>query len=217
MIVKITGRVRGTTAGKYPENREEEQFHINSRGDQLVAQGLPERSELVRMGGSYMVKQGTAVAPVTAEPTTAAHYSLWNGESAGGRCYLIDSIECLIVTSTAVATPLYTVAQLNLTNPITAPAAGDTPKSLSGRKNYGGKGIAKQAVTITDDGAWHNVGPYLMPFTGTATAGLVYELNVYGRYIVPPQGLFSLASVATTTTGTIRYCIIYHEVDLILY
>jgi hypothetical protein len=42
MLIKIAGRVRGLFAGNYPENREDEQFHLNSRGDQLVAQALPE-------------------------------------------------------------------------------------------------------------------------------------------------------------------------------
>lgn len=217
MLVKICGRVRGKFAGNYPENREDEQLHLNNRGDQLVVQGLPERSELVRMGMSYMVRQGTAVAPVASEPTTAAHYSIWNGEPMGGRSYIIDMIGCAITTSTAVATPMYAVAQLNLSNPIAAPAAGDTPKSLSGRRNYTGRGIFKQSLTITDDGGWHNVGPYLMPFTGTATAGLTFEQNVYGRYIVPPQGMFSLASVATTTTGAVKYWVVFHEVDLTLF
>lgn len=216
MLVKICGRVRGKFAGNYPENREDEQLHLNNRGDQIVVQGLPERSDLIRLGQSYMVRQGTAVAPVTAEPTTAAHYSVWNGENPGGRSYVIDMIGCAITTSTAVATALYTVAQLNLTNPITAPSAGDTPKSLSGRKNYGGKGLFRQSVTITDDGGWHNVGPALFPPQGSATSGLVYEFSTLGRYIVPPQGMFSLASVATTTTGAVKYWVIYHEVDIIM-
>jgi hypothetical protein len=41
MLNKIVGRVRGLFAGNYPENREDEQFHLNNRGDQIIAQGCP--------------------------------------------------------------------------------------------------------------------------------------------------------------------------------
>ena len=50
MISRIAGRVRGLFAGNYPENREDEQFIMNSRGDQMVAESLPPLTEIVRLG-----------------------------------------------------------------------------------------------------------------------------------------------------------------------
>src|SRR5882762_9231390 len=106
MITKIAGRVRGLFAGNYPENREDEQFHLNNRGDQVVSQGLPELTELVRLGGSWQVALSTGLAALTALPTTTAGLSLWNGEPSNGKCYAIDSFgsteEVLDATQTDV-------------------------------------------------------------------------------------------------------------------
>ena len=93
MLIKIAGRVRGLFAGNYPENREDEQFHLNSRGDQIVAQGLPERTEIVRLGDSWQVMTSSAQAPLTAVPTTTGALNLWNGEQANGKCYVIDRVQ----------------------------------------------------------------------------------------------------------------------------
>src|SRR6266516_3396858 len=92
MLIKIAGRVRGIFAGNYPENREDEQFHLNNRGEQIIAQGLPELTELVRLGDSWQIPTTTAFAALTTEPTTVAALSLFNGEPATGKCYAIDSI-----------------------------------------------------------------------------------------------------------------------------
>jgi hypothetical protein len=91
MLIKIAGRVRGLFSGNYPENREDEQLHINTRGDQVVAQGLPELTELVRMGDSWQVATTTGQAALTALPTTTAGITIKNNESATGKCYAIDS------------------------------------------------------------------------------------------------------------------------------
>jgi hypothetical protein len=95
MISKIAGRVRGLFAGNYPENREDEQFHLNPRGDQCVAQGLPELTELTRMGWSWQVKNSTGLNSGTGLPTTTSGLTIWNGESDTGKCYAIDSVACL--------------------------------------------------------------------------------------------------------------------------
>src|SRR5438309_1717012 len=91
MLTKMAARVRGFFAGNYPENREDEQLHINPRGDFIVAQGLPELTELVRLGDSWQVITTTGVAAATALPTTTSGLSLNNNEKATGKCYAIDS------------------------------------------------------------------------------------------------------------------------------
>src|SRR5271154_6694389 len=93
MKIGVAGRVRGIMAGQnYAENREDEQLHLNSRGDVIIAQGLPELAELVRLGNSFQAYFGTGVTALNALPTTTAHLSIYNGEPANGSCYLIDTI-----------------------------------------------------------------------------------------------------------------------------
>src|SRR5690349_17718708 len=91
MLIKIAGRVRGIFACNYPENREEEQLHVNNSGDQVIAQGLPELTELVRLGDSWQINTTTGQAALTALPTTTAGLTLINNEPATGKCYAIDS------------------------------------------------------------------------------------------------------------------------------
>jgi len=213
-MMKITGRVRGMFAGNYPENNEEEQFHLNMRGDMIVEQALPERTELVRMGKSYILI-GTAVAPVAALPTTAAHLSLWNGEQDDGLSYVIDTVGAWTAVSAGAAINIGMCAQQNL-GKISNPAGTLVPKSLNGRANYTGKGNGKASVTVTNDSAWHPVGVPLVS-ANTATLMMCVEYPVYGRYIVPPGGMFSVASLCNAAgSATCQPWIIYHEVRLVL-
>src|SRR5882762_2664106 len=93
-MFKIAHRVRGLVAGNYPENREDEQLHLNSRGDVLVVQSMPNLAEVVRLGDSWQTKTTTGTAALTALPTTTPGICLWNGEPTGlmGKCYVIDSV-----------------------------------------------------------------------------------------------------------------------------
>jgi hypothetical protein len=72
MLMKIAGRVRGIFAGSYPRTARTSSFHINPRGDQIVVQGMPELTEIVRMGDSWQVANATGQAALTALPTTTA-------------------------------------------------------------------------------------------------------------------------------------------------
>ena len=89
-IGRILGRVRGLNPGSSPENKEDEQFHICPTGDQPTVQGLPELTEIVRLGNSWQM-MGAASAGLTAVPTTAGLLTLWNGEPDNGNIYVIDS------------------------------------------------------------------------------------------------------------------------------
>jgi len=212
--MNVLAFVRGLVAQNWPEG-EDGRIVINTRGDVSVAQGLPAISELVRLGGSY-VCVGTGVAPVTALPTTTAHLSLWNGEAAGGKAYMIDAIGTAINASAAAAINLGLSAQLNVTNPIANPIGALAIRSLSGKQNYGGKGNAKASVTVTNDSAWHFVGTSIV-CANTANLTLNIEVPVYGRYIVPPQGMFSLASMCNAAGAATCFPVIFwHEVQVAL-
>lgn len=214
MDVTVQSRVRG--AAPTLENLSsgsDNPTAINPRGDLLVAQSLPPSAELVRMGRSFMAVQTSAVAPVAALPTTTAQLSLWNGEPAGGRIYIIDSVFAICVVSAGAATGLGLVGMMNVARTSTPPTADLTPKGLAGQA-YNGKGIVDLAVgSLVDDG-WHPLGSSVV---GPASQiGLTVDVPLEGRYIIPSGGgYFHLACVANTAaTITVRMGIRWHEVQL---
>jgi len=212
--INILAYIRGLTAPNWAEGPDNP-IVANNRGEICVVQALPPAAELVRLGNSYF-SLGTAVAPVTALPTTAAHFSLWNGENPGGKSYIIDAVGTMLNASAGAAINLGLAAQLNTTNPIANPAGAIAIKSLSGKANYGGKGNTKASVTVTNDSAWHEIGTQLV-CASTANLTLSVEFPVYGRYIVPPQGMFSLASLCNAAgTATAFPIIFWHEAQIAL-
>jgi hypothetical protein len=217
MLVKFAARVRGLFAGDYPENREDEQLHINNRGDQIVAPGLPELTELVRLGDSWQVKTATAFAALTTEPTTTAALSLWNGEPAGmGKCYAIDSVAVWErVVDATQQNQLALFAMLN--RPAVAAPTDDTNltiRSLSGR-SYGGTARKVVGLAVADHG-WFpagNTNPNAAAVAGGAWR--VHDVPLRGLYLVPPGGLFSLHAAKIAATASQLHAVIrWHEVRL---
>lgn len=216
MLVKIAGRVRGLFSGNYPENNEEEQMHVNNRGDQIIAQGLPELAEIVRMGDSWQILSAAATG-LTGLPTTTSGWSLWNGEPAGGKTYIIDSVAVFKVVIDTTQIDQLGLFVCNNRPPVTAPTdAAINPSGLSG-KRYGGNMKFAAAVTVTNDG-WFPAGtsPVCSATIG-GTAWQVTDVPLRGLYLVPPGGMFSLAAVEVTATASkLRAVIRWHEALLAL-
>lgn len=220
MLVKLAGRIRGFFAGNYPENREEEQIILNNRGDQCVAQSLPELTELVRLGGSWQAATTTGVAALTALPTTTGGLSLNNNEPANGVCYAIDSFgswEAVVDATQTDVTAIF--AMLNKLS--SAKASGGTAetshRSLSAKPNYAGSGSLLRAATVVNDG-WtaHGVGGQM----AAAAAGAQWKVNevqARGLYLVPPGGSFSVQAVKAAAAAAAQqfFFIRWHEVQLI--
>lgn len=215
-LFKVAARVRGFFAGDYPENREDEQLVMNTRGDLSVTQGLPELTELVRLGQSWQI-MGAATAALTAVPTTTAGHSLWNGEGDAGMCYAIDSFGCVeIVTDATQQNSLALFAMLSV-GKIAAPTdAGLVKASLSGRAPGGTQARTVAGATTLATDVWTPHGPSAPG--ATAFAGgvwRVHETSVRGLYLVRPNGLFSVAAAKTVATASqVRYFVRWHEVQL---
>lgn len=217
MLIKIAGRVRGYFAGDYPENREDEQLHLNTRGDQIVVQGLPEQTELVRMGDSWQVALATGLAALTALPTTTAGISLWNGEASNGKSYVIDSFgswEGVIDATQSDNTAIF--AMQNVV-PVAAPTATAlTKQGLSGNV-YGGKARSVTTLAVTNDG-WFAHGT-LAANVSPAVAGANWKVNevpARGLYIVKPGGMFNVQAVKAAAAAAAQqfFFIRWHEVQL---
>lgn len=206
-IVKSGSEVYAATQGQ------EVRIVANPRGDLLTAQSLPPLAELVRMGRVWTMRTATASAfnAVAALPTTLGAAILYNGEAAGGLCYVILSMFCTTIVTAAAATQYSLLAQV-LPSPLgvaTAPTHSATTTLLTSR---GGKatynGLAKRAVNVTTfftDG-WEVVGTQ----GGLAAAnvgGGVYA-DVQGGIVIPPGGALGLNVIAGTvnTAGMIVGC-----------
>jgi hypothetical protein len=206
---KLVARVRGN----YAENRDTEQFHMDTQGDQLVAPGLPSRAEIVRLGDSWQT-MGAASTGLTGVPTTAGLLTLWNGEPGNGKFYAIDSISVHKVIIDVTTNDLATIWAQIIRPPMAAPTdAGLAIRSLNGKYSYGGR-ARTVATGTTLANRWDSIGQ--IPNVSAAIAGSAWaslDQDVLGKYIIPPGGAISLtASEVTNTASTFRFTIRWHEV-----
>lgn len=211
----VVGRVRGLIPGNYAENREDEQFHISPLGDQIITLSLPELTEIVRHGDSWQALSSTYTA-LTALPTTTGIFGLWNGEPDNGKVYVIDSMAVVkvVVDTTQVDKTSYFVQLVR--PPVATPTDdGTTKQSLSGRKTYDGR-ARWVANPTTVSGRWDTVGT--SPKDADALAGTgwqCWDIPLFGKYVVPPGGLFAFhRSEITATANKFRAVIRWHEVRL---
>jgi hypothetical protein len=221
MMTKTAAIVRGRDARVYAEGREDQQVEMNPRGDLIVAQGLPELTELVRLGASWQINATTGQAALTALPTTTAGLTLVNNEPATGRLYAIDSFgsaeEVIDATQTDV-TALFAMINKRTS---TAPSAGTletTFISLSGRPNYDGDATVRRGATVTNDG-WtpHGTPGAQMAAVAGGANWKVNEALVRGLYLVPPGGAFSVQTVKAAAAAAAQqfFFIRWHEVVVI--
>ena len=182
---------------------------VNPRDDLVMAQGLPARAELTRTSVSYGKLTDAVAAIATAIPTVAAAHTLWNGEPAGGKSYVLESVTWLSVTSAAAISGFGMVGCLNVL-PLTAvPATSDTltkVTSMNGRL-YSGKAKSSHGVTVIDDGWWPLPAMNSAVTGGTVTGGLVLHAQLDGSVIIPPGCVFctSVCAVNTTAAGNLFY------------
>jgi len=212
----LLARVRGAAspaATLYADSTDQKAV-CNSRGELLVAQCLPPKAELVRLGNSYSMAIPTASAftPVAAMPTTLSNLSLRNGEAAGGKTYVIDTIGVTAITSIAAASSFTLLAQQQSGAAALTNNTAVLIQSLSGKPNYGGKGTRALATTTAVADSWTIVGSQAASPSASIGAGAFAE--VYGLFLIPPGSTFYVNCVFSTAAGTAIQTITWHEVQL---
>lgn len=163
----------------------------------------------------FVAGTSTAVAAVATLPTTAAQFSLWNGEPLGGKSYTITALGFTLTTSAAATF----ITQLLVhcaaaAQPVISGTAAKGPLSTDGI--YGGsRAVCASAVTLSAataaGGIWQPVGPGLNSAALTATIGLGSYVNVRGIYVLPPGGQLSLATLGSTAAGAAQLFINWEE------
>lgn len=223
MDLKILGMVRGLFAPNYPESDEDKQFVMNNRGDQIVAQGLPELVEVVRLGFSWQLSSTTGQAALTALPTTTAGLTVRNNDPATGVTLVIDSfgsVEEVVDATQTDVTALF--AMLNGRGD-TAPSGGTAEtgiKSLSGRVSGGtGSAVLARGQTVVNNGWFpHGTPGAQMAPVAAGANWKVNEALVRGMYLVPPGGAFSIQAVKAAAAAAAQqfFFIRWHEVQLVV-
>jgi hypothetical protein len=197
----------------------EQLIDMNLGGDALFAQGLPDLTEVVRLGDSYVAQHPAASAwtLLITIPTTLANLSLQNGEASGGKSYLIERFWIKAVTSMASACALTPLSQLVPAG--TAQVADDATvlrMSLSGKSSPAGSTAAKIVMASTATGCltdkWNHHASGQIP--ATTNIATVIEVLCYGRYIVPPQASFNINAQESVSGGTAIAGVEWHEVQL---
>ncbi len=213
IIARLKASVKGGSECCYMDHGQEASLVSNGRGDLLVAQSLPARAEIARLGQTWTLMAPTPVAPVAALPTTAAQLSIYNGEAPGnGKSYVLDAVGAIVTTSAAAALSLGIAGMLNEGSVTPPTGTAMTARSTSGRK-YGGRAVFVAGATVLDHG-WFPLGPSLVD-PNTANVMLAVEYDVQGLYIVPPGGMFSIAWIANVVATIVgRPWVRWHEVRL---
>ncbi len=212
MAVTIDGTVKGGV-----NNNEEKSVQLNENKDLLIAQGLPPYAELTRLGGGFSVIAVAAIAGLVVRPTTVAAVTIWNGESPGGKSYVIDRLFTHGLVSSAATGYFGLWACIH--PPGMAKPTADLPGSATNitgpsGNTYKGMAVVDVGATVVNNG-WYPWGRG-QGIAAAAVPGSHDEVEVAGRLIVPPQGAISLHVVAsvvgdTFTSGASWY---EHQLDL---
>lgn len=228
MESKFWGTVRGLINVRFPKQRKDQETHLTEEAELMQGQAAAPYSEVTRQK-AFVIRTATAVAAVTAIPTTAVNLALYNNEPDGGRSYIIDEVWAL-VTVDAVATQKHAgiIACLGQTkvDPPTSPSTL-IPRKMNGMGSPGGTNPGKidtksYTVTATTIDAVTGVAANWFPLGGTVTSAVVSLPNyairvpVEGRYMIPPGRWFAVHVLASVTTISAQMGIIWHEKILTL-
>ena len=200
---KGTTNFQGTAAG-------------NEVNEQLVAQGLPPYTEMVRLGRAWSVMSVVAVAGLVVRPSGTAAFEIWNGYPVGGPSLIIDRLFWFnLVTITGVANGFLGWAEVSAAKAAPAAGANVIVRGHSG-KAYGGPVIAALGPTVTDSGwfPWATGGRMSVDAAVTPSGGAMAD--VYGRLIVPPQCSLGMHAVSPTTAATFTQGASWYEQQITL-
>ncbi len=161
---------------------------------------------------AFVASTLTAVAPVAALPTTAAHFALFNGEPSGGKTYTILTVGFTTTTSAGATMIMQQLVILVPPGrPIISGTAASVPYAMDGSGSSTRATVASAVTLPANAGLWHPVGQSTNSAALTATIGLGVSTVVKGIYSLPPGGIFALATLGSTTGGALQSFITWSE------
>lgn len=212
--VGLQALVREQIAPDVPPNTPLD-VNANHMGDLFVAQGMPERTEIVRQSRSWQAQATAATASVAALPTTAAQVSIWNGEEDDGLSYVIDLLVFSVIAAGAAAQAAGLMWMLNKAKITTAPSSGLTPRSLNSVNGYGGKAIVAVGTSSLVNDGWCAAGTSWEQASATSQApGPQRIWEPKGLIVIRPGRQLNLQMMAQATTVTGLCGVLWHETRL---
>lgn len=212
MLAALVARVLGRSRPAYGDGTNS--AFMNPRGDLCIAEGLPIKTEIVRMADTWTctIATGSAFTYVNAWPTTRAELVVYNGDPV--KSLVIDTAFMVDVTTAAAAQAKSLLAQIAPPGAAAAPA-NDTAQLIYGRtgKSYSGnvkRAVANTAFALTNK--WELIATVNTPNTASISTGCYVDL--YGGWVIPPTAALCLAGVASTAAGTAIIGVTWHEVVL---
>lgn len=202
--VTAFGRVRGSAS-----STDERAFDMNEMREQLTAQGLPQYTEMSRLGNGWTVQTATAFAPDAAMPAVTARLEIFNNSTGPGAMTLvIADVFAFQLLSTAAAQTYGLFAQVTTqkaapTNTALAVA------SLSGRTSWtttAASPIITAINTTVVANGWRPFGSVQAWGTAAATPGNAWSAEVNGKFLVPPGCSLCIMPAGSIATASSFQC-----------
>lgn len=195
---------------------------VGPQGDVKVSKLLPDYATLCAEGRVWKAQEANAgTASVVALPTTTGLFTLGNNEPDDGLWYVPLAAYAFAVSNAAAIDHFSLVGCLSqipavtggLGVSLTQDIAKTTIKSMCGVRGggYNGRAILDSGVSVTDD-LWFPIGPSSGSTGVASNAGAVAWCPINGLFLIPPKTLFSMVSVATSTSCVTMKGLIYAEV-----
>lgn len=180
----------------------QQQLGLTELGNERVELFGADYAQLAKARRIYCATTGagTAIAPVTAMPTTTATWALFNGEDAGGKSYALLSAFCYSVSGTLGLgmSLLGAVATAAVTGTKPTSYASSAFSSLSGGAAGASKGIFASAVTMVGTPAWAVLAARDQVSAISVGSGLTADVR--GMLLIPPQYVGALTVLAPAGT-----------------
>lgn len=182
-------------------------------GNLHIAEMLPGGALLTGEGSSYTAITTTAVAALVDEPTNAALFTLYNGEAAGGLCYIIERVFAFMDISSAAAArwSLWAIVQ-----PVgTTAVAQDITliNNIRGVDNYGGNARLGVGDAVVNNG-WSPWSSSQESVELDSLSGPAVSVDVAGRMVIPPTAAVSLHVVSSSVDEDFNVGFQWSEVRL---
>lgn len=203
------GLVRGLARPNYTEG--DQRLGVNNGGEIVVAQGLPPKTELVRLGNSFnmMIPTASAFNHVANMPTTRAELALYNADPL--KSYVIDAAWYLALTSITAASGATLIYQVSGTAAALTDNAAVLINSPIG-KVYNGRARRALAVTTMVADKWASLASIAAGAAASIGHGVYADVN--GGIVVPPGATLGLNVVVGTAAGTALIGVAWHETIL---
>lgn len=200
----------------------EKNVQANEAGDLLMAQGAARYEDATRSGKRFIMRNTTAIAGVTAIPTTAINCAFHNSDPDGGRSMIIDAIFSIQAAIASAAFDQFgMIWVLTQTREATLTDAGLIPRKLNGvgASSDTAAYIVVPAETLEAVGGvaigWMPVGNSVNTSVNTLLGAMLWQ-DIDGKIIIPPGRTLGLHMMVSEVTPTFNMGIMWHEKTITL-